>query len=106
MLDAQDIKLIGEEMGKVIEQNVTPQFEEINQRLDRLEGRTNKIEATMVTKDYLDEKLGDLRGDIIVLMRKEDTKLRTLIDIMRSKQMLTDEDVKKLFTMEPFPQLM
>jgi len=47
---------------------------------------TNKVEATMVTKDYLDDKLSDLRGDLVVLMRKEDKKLQ-------------------LFSLEPFPQL-
>src|SRR3989304_1469369 len=32
------------------------------------------IKSEMVTKDYLDDKLADLRGDMVVLTRKEDTK--------------------------------
>lgn len=39
------------------------------------------IKSTMVTKDYLDEKLGDLRGDFTVLIRKQDTKRKALVDI-------------------------
>lgn len=29
----------------------------------------------MVTKDYLDDKLADLRGDLVVLTKKEDAKV-------------------------------
>ena len=31
----------------------------VDERLDKLEGKVDKIEATMVTRDYLDEKLAD-----------------------------------------------
>lgn len=75
------------------------------QEFSSLEKRVIKIEATMITKEYLDEKLADLRGDLVVLMRKEDTKLKTLVDILTKKQVITDNDAKQILTMEPFPQL-
>jgi hypothetical protein len=50
--------------------------------------------------------LADLRGDLVVLTRKEDTKLKELVEILKKKKILTDDDVKHLLTMEPFPQLM
>ncbi|MFA5188484.1 MAG: hypothetical protein WC460_03940 [Patescibacteria group bacterium] len=75
-------------------------------RFDGVESRLNKIEATMVTKDYLDDKLADLRGDLTVLMRKEDTKVRALVDILKERKIITDEDVKKILSMEPFPQIL
>ncbi len=113
MIEANDLKLIGQEVAKVIEDNVNPQIDGLRKQMDGIhnqmkEMRTDitKIQATMVTKDYLDEKLGDLRGDMVVLMRKEDSKLRSLVNILRSKNMLNDDDVKQLFTMEPFAQLM
>jgi len=59
----------------------------------------------MVTKDYLDEKLADLRGDLVVLTRKEDAKVRTLVEILRERKVLTDDDAKRILSMEPFPQL-
>jgi hypothetical protein len=52
-------RLVGE-IGEVIEQNINPQFETIRTRLD-------KVETTMVTKDYLDEKLGTVNGKIAIL---------------------------------------
>lgn len=60
--------------------------------------------ATMVTKDYLDEKMSDLRGDLVVMMRKEDTKLKTLVGVLKKKSVLDNSDVKKIYSMEPFAQ--
>lgn len=59
----------------------------------------------MVTKDYLDDKMADLRGDLVVLTRKEDTKLRALVDILKEKSVLNIEEAKKILGMEPFAQL-
>lgn len=77
MLSEKDIRRIGEEMGRVLEQNITPQFDAIHEEIGGIKGeigglkgeivgiktRLTKIEATMVTKDYLDDKLADLRGE-------------------------------------------
>ncbi|MBI5221987.1 MAG: hypothetical protein HY980_00605 [Candidatus Magasanikbacteria bacterium] len=65
----------------------------------------SSIKNQMVTKSYLDDKLADLRGDLTVLMRKEDTKLKTLVDILTEKKVLSFDDTKRIFSMEPFPQL-
>ncbi len=85
--------------------DVDRKFVGIDQKFAGIDKRLDTIEATMVTKDYLDEKLGDLRGDLTVLMRKEDVKLRELITILHAKQVLTPADVKHLFSFEPFPVL-
>lgn len=55
-------------------------------------------------KDYIDEKLSDLQGNIVVLMRKEDHKVLGLIKILREKNILADSEVKKLLQMDPFPK--
>jgi len=69
-------------------ESVDRRFESIDQRFDRMEGRIGKIEGTVVTKDYLGEKLSDLRGDLVILVRKEDNKMNKLIDILTHKQVL------------------
>lgn len=76
--------------------------EEFNQ----LDQRVTRMETLMVTKDYLDEKLADLQGDLTILMRKEDTKLKTLVDILVEKQLINSDDKKRILTMEPFPEYM
>ena len=81
---------------------VDERFDKVDERFDNLEGRVGKIEATMVTKDYLDEKLADLRGDLVVLMRKEDTKVIKLIEILKKRKVITEAEEKEILSMEPF----
>ena len=79
-------------------------FDGIETRLGGVETRLDKIEATMVTKDYLDDKLADLRGDLVIMLRKEDTKVKTLVDVLETQKIISETDAKKILTMEPFPQ--
>lgn len=97
-LTNDDLQKIGLEMGKVIENNVNPQFGKMRTEID-------EIKAQMVTKDYLDDKLADLRGDLVVLMRKEDTKLIELVKTLQDKNILAEDEVKRIMEMEPFPKL-
>ena len=95
-LTKEDVKQIGEEVGRVIEQNVNPQFEDLRHRLD-------KVEATMVTKSYLDDKLADLEGSVITRQRKEDQKVNLLIELLQRKSILVETDVKALREIQVFP---
>lgn len=48
---------------------------QMDTRFETVEREITMIKSTMVTKDYLDDKLSDLKGDLVVLMRKEDRKV-------------------------------
>jgi len=85
---------------------VDKRFDGVDKRFDGLESRVTKIEATMVTKDYLDDKLGDLKGDLVILMRKEDRKLQSLIDILYKRKVISAQEVKQILSMQPFPQFL
>ena len=97
------------------EPTISDVLDAVNKFANNVEQRFNGVESdikdmkrtltTLVTRDYLDEKLGDLRGDMVVLMRKEDSKLRQLVNILHEKNLLDDQDVKRLVTMDPFVQL-
>lgn len=39
--------------------------------LEAINALTAKIESKMVTKDYLDRKLWNLKGDLIVMIKRE-----------------------------------
>ncbi len=54
--------------------------------------------------EKMDEKLADLKGDLTVLMRKEDKKLVALIALLKNKQVISEEEVKQILALEPFPQ--
>lgn len=81
-------------------------FEKIESEIGGMKSEIGSIRATMVTKDYLDEKMADLRGDLVVLTRKEDVKVKRLVELLCEKKVLTENEKKELFSMEPFPQLM
>lgn len=85
--------------------NINQRFERIDQRFERIENDLRVIKSTMVTKDYLDDKLADLRGDLNVLIRKEDVKLKELVNMLVKKKVITKKEQEKLFTMEPFAQI-
>ena len=67
--------------------------------------RFTKIESEMVTKDYLDEKMSDLQGDLTILTRKEDKKVKKLVEILKKRKLISNKEVKEIMAMEPFPQL-
>jgi hypothetical protein len=77
----------------------------VDKRFVRIEERIGSMEKTMVTKDYLDDKLADLRGDLVVLTRKEDAKLAATLNLLAQKHVISNEEAKTILAMEPFPKL-
>ena len=55
----------------------------------------------MVTKDYLDDKLAILRGDVLHVIRREDTRVTRLIEILHGKAVITEQDVMVLEKLQP-----
>ena len=83
---------------------VDKRFDGVDKRLNGIDKRLSRVESTMVNKDYLDEKLADLRGDIVILLRKEDRKLEALIEKLKKKHIITDKDIKELQEIQIFAQ--
>lgn len=75
-----------------------------DQRFDAQGKRLDRIESQMVTKDYFDDKLADLKGELVVLTRKEDKKLVALVTQLRKQKVLTPAVAQKIIAMEPFRQ--
>jgi hypothetical protein len=75
-----------------------------DERLNRIESDVVSIKSQMVTKEYLDDKLINLKADLTVLLRKEDNKLSALTKQLASKKVITNDDAKNISAMEPFPQ--
>ncbi len=84
-------------------EGIDRRFEGIDRRFEGVERRLDDIESNMVTKSYLDEKLSDLRGDLVVLTRKEDAKLARLVNILETRQVISPEDAGQVLALEPFP---
>lgn len=76
----------------------------VENRLETVETGLGKVGTSMVTKDYLDEKLFDFKGDMIQMIRKEDYKLGVLVKILDDKKVISKKDSHLLTSLEPFPK--
>ena len=85
--------------------NVDKQFQQVKSEIGSIKSEIGSIKAIMVTKDYLDDKLADLRGDLVVLMRKEDTKMIKLVEILKRRAIITEAEEKEILSMEQFAKL-
>jgi archaellum component FlaC len=81
---------------------VEKRLDNVENRLDRVEDRIDQIEGTMVTKEYLDNALIDVRADFISHIKAKDKKVDTLIDILREKKVITSQESKKILAAESF----
>ncbi|NQU77708.1 hypothetical protein HQ544_03350 [Candidatus Falkowbacteria bacterium] len=80
-------------------------FSGLENRVGSLEKGLGEMRTEMVTKDYLVEKLFDLRGDIISVVKKEDVKMGKLVEILTDKKIITTKDAQAVLSMEPFAKL-
>ncbi|MEK7159724.1 MAG: hypothetical protein AAB766_04470 [Patescibacteria group bacterium] len=64
-----------------------------------------RLETKMVTKEYLDDKIADVRGDLVAMTRKEDIKVNTLVETLETKKSLSKGEADKISALGPFPQL-
>jgi len=83
MISQEDLKLIGQEVGKIIEDNVMPQFQGIHDRMDTFDERMDKLDGKV---DQLDGRMDKLDGKVDQLDGRMDTfdgrmyKLEALAD--------------------------
>ena len=89
----------------IIKDSFENQDKRIDKKFEQQDKKIDGLKTTMVTKDYLDEKMADLRGDLAILIRKEDTKLKALINILSKRKVISSSDQEKIYSMEPFPEL-
>ena len=118
MLDKEDIKQIKNIVSEAVSEStreilevmqhyakgVDEKFEAIDEKFVSIDERFDRIEATMVTKSYLDDKIADLRGELVVLTRHEDTKVVTLVTTLKKSKVLPSKEAEKILAMEPFPR--
>ncbi len=88
----------------VIKEELDEKFEKLEKKMEsNLKQVLNKQKLDIL--DAVDDKLAHLKGDLVVLMRKEDKKVITLVEILKEKKILTLDEAKTVLAMEPFPQL-
>ena len=114
MLEEKDLKkikrIMNDEIDDLAIKIIKPSFDKIDKhfikvenRLDGVENRLDGVENNMVTKSYLDDKLSDLEGSVIVRQRKQDKKVELLIEFLKNKNILKKEEIKMLKEFQIFP---
>ena len=90
------------EVVQALATHMDERFDQHDKRFDENDRRFSAIEQNMVTKDYLDDKIGSLRGELVVLTRREDVKLASLVEELYSEDSLSAAGRKTVLGMEPF----
>jgi hypothetical protein len=78
---------------------------DIDKRFDSVENNISWMKSNMVTKDYLDRKMADMKGDLVAMIRDEDKKLGITVETLAEKKVISKDDEKRILSMEPFPKL-
>lgn len=118
MLDEKDLHLIGVELGKVLEHNIMSQFDLLHEEIKGIKeeiggikggiggikGEIVGIKAAMVTKSYLDDKLADLKSDLVANDRKLEKKTDVLVDALVERRALKPSDLDRLEQARVFPR--
>lgn len=73
-------------------------------RLDSLESRVAHLETTVVTKDYLDERLGILKSKEQEVHKQLKMGTVLLVQDLKRKKIIGPKRANTLVSMEPFPQ--
>ena len=87
-----------------VQGSMETQFSEIRSGISDIRSDVVSIRSQMVTKSYLDDKLADLKGDLITLTKKEDNKINRLVGILHDKSVLDRNDVNELSEYRVFPK--
>lgn len=71
-------------------------------KVDNLDRKLNQTKLDLI--DAMDDKLSHLKGDLTIMMRREDKKLTDLIKILHQKSVLDKKEAEHLLSQQPFPQ--
>ncbi|MBI2475311.1 hypothetical protein HYV69_02690 [Candidatus Uhrbacteria bacterium] len=75
---------------------------QLDAKVDGLDKKLNQTKLDLL--DAIDDKLGDLKGDLVVLMRKEDQKVNNLIQLLVNRKLISEKEAISLIEIRPFSQ--
>lgn len=84
---------------------VDQRLDGIDQRIDGLEKRVTNIEGTMVTKDYLDRKIAEVRSDFVAPVYRQDEKVNALVNVLERREVISTGEANNIRALKPFAQI-
>ena len=92
-----------EAIGEMLEQNISPQFDGLSQRFDGLSQRfddlsqrLNRMESTMVTKDFLEERLTRFKDGLQNSALWVGRQVNRLTDVLYKNGVVTAEQLLEI----------
>ncbi len=96
------VDIIFATLGEAFEALVNPRFDALESRMGAIESRMGSMESKMVTKEYLDDKLADLRGDLLGIHRKQEYRTDCLVDVLEEDSVITKDRRRYLNKLKAF----
>jgi len=81
---------------------VDQRFDKMDERFDRFEKEQTRMRAVMVTKDDLDRKFFNVKGDIIAALQRGDRRVNTLVGTLKRKRTLTTKEASDVLSHPAF----
>jgi len=75
----------------------------IKAEVGSIKAEVGSIKSGMATKDYIDKTFGTLKGDNVILIRKEDAKVNAVVDALEEEKVLPHQRVEIIRGHHVFP---
>lgn len=98
-------KIVDLSIAQAIEELINPQFDEVWKEFESLKSRLSGMDSRfnqMVTKDYLDDKLADLRADLMGIDKKQEQRMIATERLLEEKQVFSPDDLAYLHGFDSF----
>ncbi|MBI5135350.1 hypothetical protein HZA86_03920 [Candidatus Uhrbacteria bacterium] len=93
-----DIKVIKSDIVDIKSEIATMKSE-----MGTMKSEMGTMKSEMATKDYIDKIFGTVKGDMVELVRKEDTKVNTIVGELDRNKVLPKESIAKIQSVLVFP---
>jgi len=93
------VKEIVAQVGEVLKQQILPQISTLGERLDSLEVKVDSLEKKVTNlpdKSYLDDKIADLKGELVVKMKRGNEKADFTVGLLHERGVFTEDDVRRI----------
>ena len=78
-------------------------FSDIKTEIAGMKSEMGIMKSEMATKDYIDKKFNNLKGDNVELIRKEDAKVDQVVTELEGNQVLPKESIASIKQFHVFP---
>lgn len=95
------VEFTEETLLPAVERIIDERVSKVDTKINTLDAKVNKLDEKINTTkldlmDFIEDKISDLRGEIILLLRKEDRRFLHLVKVLHQKQILSKDDIKSI----------